>query len=80
MDQYSSASHVPLSTQPVAESPAPVKKRRHRWIWFVVLLLFGLLFYWVILHQQKSHAAAMGGGRRMGAGTVPVTVATAHTG
>lgn len=58
----------------------PVKKRRHRWVWAVVLLLFGLLFYWVIQHQQKNQAAAMGGGRRMMAGAVPVTTATARTG
>ncbi len=58
----------------------PVKKRRHRWVWAVVLLLFGLLFYWVIQHQQKNQAAAMGGGRRLMAGAVPVTTATARTG
>jgi multidrug efflux system membrane fusion protein len=58
-----------------------VKKRRHRWIWAVVLLLFGLLFYWVIQHQQKSQAATGGGGGRRGmGGVVPVTTATARKG
>lgn len=81
MDQHSSASHVPLASQPAGETPAPGKKRRHRWVWVVVLLLFGLLFYWVIQHQQKSQAAATGGGRRAGGGgTIPVTVATARSG
>jgi multidrug efflux system membrane fusion protein len=59
----------------------PKKKRRHLWIWVVVLLAFAGLFYWVIQHQQKSQAAAGGGGRR-GAlgGPVPVTTATAQKG
>ena len=80
MDQQSSASHVPQASQPVEDSSTPVKKRRHRWVWVVVLLLFGLTFYWVIQHQQKSQAAVMGGGRRPTGGTVPVTVATARSG
>lgn len=79
MDPHSSASHVSPATQFAGDSPSPVKPRRHRWVWLVVLLLFGLLFYWVIQHQQKSQAAVMGGGRRM-MGAVPVTTATAHTG
>ncbi len=80
MDQQSSASHASPESHVAGESPAPVKKRRHRWIWVVVLLLFGLLFYWVIQHQQKSQAAATGGGRHMTGGVVPVTTVTARTG
>jgi membrane fusion protein, multidrug efflux system len=80
MDQQSSASHVPQASQSAGDSPTPVKKRRHRWVWVVVLLLFGLTFYWVIQHQQKSQAAVMGGGRRAGGGVVPVTIATARSG
>ena len=80
MDQQSSASHVPQASQSAGDSPTPVKKRRHRWVWVVVLLLFGLTFYWVIQHQQKSQAAVMGGGRRAGGGVVPVTTATARSG
>lgn len=79
MDQPSSASHVPPGNPPAGESPTPAKKRRHRWIWIVVLALFGLLFYWVIQHQQKSQAAT-GGGRRSMGGTVPVSTATARSG
>jgi multidrug efflux system membrane fusion protein len=81
MDQESSASHVSPGSESAVDSQAPVKKRRHRWVWVVVLLLFGLLFYWVIQHQQKSQAAAMGGGgRRAMGGVVPVTTATVRTG
>ncbi|MGH9590026.1 MAG: hypothetical protein ACRD25_06505, partial [Terracidiphilus sp.] len=73
MDQASSASHFgPLDT-----TPEPPKKRRHRWIWVVILLLFGLLFYWV-LHQH--YASQTGGGRRSFSGTVPVTEAIAKQG
>src|SRR6266567_4772928 len=80
MDQNSSASHVSPASEFAGDSPAPVKKRRHRWVWVVVLLLFGLLFYWVIQHQQKTSAAATGGGRRMMGGVVPVTTATVRAG
>lgn len=57
--------------------PEPPKKRRHRWIWVVILLLFGLLFYWV-LHQH--YASQTAGGRRTFTGTVPVTEVTAKQG
>lgn len=69
---------LPPTTDP------PQRKRRHRWIWVVVLLAFGLLFYWVFSYSRKSQQAAMsgGGGRRgMLAGqSVPVVPATAKTG
>ncbi len=79
MDQPSSASQA-SPAKPFAGDPSePVKKRRHLWIWVVVLLLFGLLFYWVIQRHQKSQAAVMGGGHGM-TGPVPVTTATARTG
>lgn len=73
MDQASSASHY----EPLDLAPEPPKKRRHRWIWVVILLLFGLLFYWV-LHQH--YASQTMGGRRMFTGTVPVTEVTARQG
>jgi multidrug efflux system membrane fusion protein len=81
MDEQSSVSHVPPASQFAGDSPAPVKKRRHLWVWFLVLLFFGGTFYWVWTHQQKSQAATTGGGRRgaMG-GIVPVTTAVAHSG
>lgn len=73
MDQASSASRY----EPVHLTPEPPKRRRHRWIWVVILLLFGLLFYWV-LHQHYS--TQMVGGRRSFTGTVPVTEVTAKKG
>lgn len=79
MDHQTSASHVEPASQSAGTSPASAKRNRHRWIWIVVLLSFGLLFYWVIRHQQKSEAA-VGGGRHMGGGVVPVTTATAQSG
>jgi multidrug efflux system membrane fusion protein len=80
MDQQPSVSHVPPASQSAGDSPAPVKKRRHLWVWFAVLLMFGLTFYWVVHHQQKGQAATTGGGRRMMGGAVPTTVATARSG
>ena len=73
MDHSFSASHL----TPVDLTPEPPKKRRHRWIWIVILLLFGLLFYWV-LHQH--YQSQMVGGRRAFTGAVPVTEATAKLG
>jgi multidrug efflux system membrane fusion protein len=73
MDQASSVSHY----APVDSTPEPPRKRRHRWIWVVILLLFGLLFYWV-LHQHYASQAV--GGRRAFTGTVPVTETTAKQG
>jgi membrane fusion protein, multidrug efflux system len=80
MDPNSSASHDIPVHKPAGNGEPPVRKRRHRWIWAVVLLLFALLFYWVIQHQQKSEAAAGGGGRHAAGGIVPVTTATAKAG
>ncbi len=76
MDQPSPTSH------PAAANPpsAPPKKRRHRWIWVIVLLLFGLLFYWVIHQHTQSQEAAGGRGRFQTSGPVPVTTATAALG
>lgn len=73
MDQASSASHFGN----VDLTPEPPKKRRHRWIWVVILLAFGLLFYWV-LHQH--YASQTVGGRRTFSGTVPVSEVTAKQG
>jgi membrane fusion protein, multidrug efflux system len=73
MDQDSSALHY----EPRGLTPDQPRKRRHRWIWLVILLLFGLLFYWV-LHQHYASQAV--GARRTFSGTVPVTEATAKKG
>lgn len=80
MDQESSVPNRAPAHSHAGETHTPVKKRRHAWVWVVVLLLFGLLFYWVIRHEQKSQAAVTGGGRRGQGGKVPVTTATAHSG
>lgn len=88
MDEHSSGSHDGSTNRPATEGSYPVRRRRHAWtVWVVVLLAFGGLFYWVYFHQQKGEAAGPaaagrgGGGRRgMMGGVVPVTVATAHTG
>jgi len=67
---------------PTTDTP---KRRRHRWIWGVVLVAFGLLFYWVFSYSKKNQAAVagMGGAGRRGviAGmSIPVVPATAKTG
>jgi len=80
MDPRSSASHDFPASQSAGDALTPIHKRRHRWVWAVVLILFGLLFYWVIQHQQKAQTAATAGGRRGGFGAVPVTTATARKG
>src|SRR5579884_3982626 len=59
-------------------------RRKHRWVWLVVLAVFALLA-WVILRHGgggAANAAAQGGGRRGGmmGGPVPVTPATAKVG
>src|SRR5579871_5267657 len=66
MDQASTVSHHDSGIS----FSEPAKKRRHRWIWAVVLVLFGLLFYWV-WHQKavsEDQAAGQGGGGRRNAG------------
>src|ERR1700744_3711021 len=80
MDQQPSSQASP-TRQPEQDSSKPTIHRRHRWIWGVVLVLFGLLFYWAISQHNKTQAAATGGGRRaMRGGPVPVTLATAQAG
>lgn len=90
MDHASSVSHFGQGDMPTD----PPKKRRHLWIWAVVLLAFGLLFFWV-LHQHAvsqdrpgGPAGAAGGGVGRGGGRrggmpgeqIPVTIATATVG
>src|SRR5579875_1709949 len=75
MSTQPSGSIAPPDHQLPADTSAPPRKRRHRWVWVVILILFGLLFYWVIAQHRKSQAAV--GGRHMFAGPVPVVPATA---
>jgi membrane fusion protein, multidrug efflux system len=78
MDQPLSVSHS-HSGKPPSD---PVKIHRHRWIWAIIVLLFGLLFFWVYKQHSVSASAPTGRGNRGGAmaGPVPVTVATAKIG
>ena len=88
MDQGPSTSHHDSGD---AFSQAP-KKARHRWIWAVVIVLFGLLFYWVWhQHAQSQAQTATTGAARTGAtggsgrwsgsgGGVPISMATAALG
>jgi len=78
MDQPLSVSHSASGLEPANSA----KKRRHRWIWVIILLLFGLLFFWVYKQHSASSSAPAGGSNRRGAmtGPVPVTVATATKG
>ena len=80
MTSESSASIAPPDHQLPPSTTTPPRKRRHRWIWAVILIAFGLLFYWVITEHQKSQQAATGRGRHAGQGTVPVVPATAKVG
>jgi multidrug efflux system membrane fusion protein len=77
MDQPLSVSHSASGPEPAN----PPKKRRHRWIWVIILVLFGLLFFWVYKQHSASTAATAGGNRRGGmTGPVPITLATATKG
>jgi multidrug efflux system membrane fusion protein len=67
-----------MNPRPYSDAQPP--RRRHLWVWFVILLLFGLLFYWVIRQHGKAQAATTGGGRHAMTGPVPVTTATAKSG
>jgi multidrug efflux system membrane fusion protein len=79
MTQQPSASVASQEPQPPSQTPASTKKRRHLWVWAVILLLFGLLFYWVI-RQNNQPQATGGGGRRGMGGPVSLVPATAKLG
>jgi multidrug efflux system membrane fusion protein len=70
--------------QPSIDSHSAHPKKRHWWIWAIILLLFGLLFYWVIRQHEQSQQATGGGGHGRGrfsmTGPIPVTYATATKG
>jgi len=80
MDQQPSSSQASPANHDASDSTHAEEKRRHRWVWAVVLALFGLLFYWVISQHNKTQAATTSGGRHMMTGPVPVTLATAQSG
>ncbi len=70
--------HVPPDHLLPSETGAP-KKRRHRWVWLIVLLLFAGLFY-AVMHAGSGAPAAAPAGRHAMTGPVPVTTATAKQG
>jgi multidrug efflux system membrane fusion protein len=79
MDQPFSVSQ----SDPYRQPNHHAKKRRYRWIWAIILLLFGLLFWWVWTRKSVSAsapAAGAGRGRNAMAGPVPVTIATVTKG
>src|ERR1700739_4474586 len=80
MDQGPPVSHASQTMPPRQDPNAQAPRRRHLWVWVVILLLFGLLFYWVIRQHGKAQAATTGGGRHDMTGPVPVSTATAKSG
>ncbi len=63
---------------PSQTTAAPQHKRRHRWVWAIVLSLFALLIVAVLRHGSAKPSAAQS--RRRFFGSVPVTEATAKRG
>jgi multidrug efflux system membrane fusion protein len=59
------------------ESPDKPRKR-HRWIWIVLLAIFAIAFFLILKH--KPLAAAKGGGRRGDGGPVTLNAEQAHLG
>jgi multidrug efflux system membrane fusion protein len=81
MDQDPPASQSSMTFQRGPDENPNSARRRHVWVWLVVLLIFGLLFYWVIHEHGKAQAATRSGGRRGAmSGPVPVSPATAQSG
>jgi multidrug efflux system membrane fusion protein len=80
--QQKSASHIPPDHQ-LPPPGASTGKRKHRWVWVVILVLCALVAYVVLRHSDQSQSAAPGGGggrRGRMTGPVPVTTATAKQG
>ena len=59
------------------ESPNKPRKR-HRWIWIVLLAIFGIAFFLILKH--KPAAVAKSGGRRGDGGPVTLNAEQAHLG
>src|SRR5579883_745226 len=73
-DNESRASREPDSSNDTLSRP----KKRHRWVWVVVLFLFALLFFAVLRRGETKAATAPS--RRGMMGPVPVTTVTAKLG
>lgn len=78
-DPSLSASPAPPDHQLPSSAGETPRPRRHRWIWLVILILFGLLFYW-IYNYRSTQSAGAAGGRRGVTGPVPIIPATATRG
>lgn len=79
MDQGPPTSHGSAAIKPGQDSGIQPARRRHFWVWILILVPFVLLFYWV-LHQHGKAQAATTGGRHATTGPVPVTTAKAENG
>ncbi len=53
-------------------------RKRRRWIWFVLLAVFGLAFYLILKHKPAGGQQAQA--RHRGGGPVTLNASTAHTG
>ena len=79
MDQERPAQHSSPAMDSSEGSNRRPSRRKHFWVWIVVLVPFAALFYWVI-HQHAKAQAATTGGRHAMTGPVPVSLATAQKG
>lgn len=78
MERHDGASHISGDNAPTNQALVAKPKRRHRWVWIVVLFLFGLLFF-AVLRRGETKAASTPSRRGM-TGAVPVTTVTAKLG
>lgn len=60
------------------QTPADKPRKRRRWIWIVLLVIFALAFFLILRH--KPAAAPSTGGRHGSQGPVTLNAATAHPG
>ena len=84
MEQQPPASYVLTSHKAVAEPQLTQHqealqrpRKRHRWVWIVLLALFALAFFLVLRHKPAGGQAQA---RRQRGGTVTLNAAQAHTG
>ena len=82
MDQISPvATPLPRDHQLPPAEPEPHGKKKHYWIWILLLVIAGLILYWVFAgRNQGPPAGQAAGGRRGFSGPVTLTTATATKG
>jgi membrane fusion protein, multidrug efflux system len=72
---------VPQDHYLPSETPSDrPKRRRHWWVWVIILLLFGLVVFFVLRHGAQTSESSQVSGRHAMTGPVPVTTATAKAG